>query len=477
MSYNYLSYANMPYWDILPCGISNFGGDTQVFTLPDDITSGPVGMMLNEPALALLKQQQNIYNNWGAATSPIGTTGGVGVTGASTGNIFIDNMINIGNRMTTQATQRRLTGVLTGLGKLREQLYAQLYKPGITDEDAAKINDYITKLNEEEQKLTQAAEEANNGNMQLGDLTKVVAEAESTVQNITGEIRIGQNIKAFLKNMEKTFEKIANIEKRTDLTAPAKERLAQLKSQLEKIKENLEKLQKNPDKLEPAKVNAELTKICAEYNGILSAINQISTSSTTPASTDPTAPTSPSGATSPTTPGSTDPTTPTTPSTPSTPTTPSTPGSTDPTTPTTPSTPATPTAAGYSAEGRQIVDMFDDGDLEDACKKINSGNVMDVMLAWQDLYSAEYDKTFMERFVSKAGYSDKRKYGKLIMNALRDKVLELGIMDKCREDFAKINKEVKSTFWFDNDVSENYDNIIKEIAKKEGKKYVEKPAK
>ena len=39
----------------------------------------------------------------------------------------------------------------------------------------------------------------------------------------------------------------------------------------------------------------------------------------------------------------------------------------------------------------------------------------------------------------------------------------------------KINKEVKSTFWFSNGVSENYDNIIKKIAKAEGKKYVETP--
>lgn len=65
MSFNYLSYANMPYWNILPCGITNFGGDTQVFTLPDDITSGPVGMFLNYPALGVLNRQTTIYNNWG----------------------------------------------------------------------------------------------------------------------------------------------------------------------------------------------------------------------------------------------------------------------------------------------------------------------------------------------------------------------------------------------------------------------------
>ena len=69
MSFNYLSYANLPYWNILPCGITNFGGDTQIFTLPDYLTSGPVGMNLKYPALALLNQQNTIFNNWGMTSS------------------------------------------------------------------------------------------------------------------------------------------------------------------------------------------------------------------------------------------------------------------------------------------------------------------------------------------------------------------------------------------------------------------------
>lgn len=466
MSYNYLSYANMPYWNVLPCGISNFGGDTQVFTLPDDITNGNIGMNLNEQALAVLNQQSNIYNNWGV-TNPVTPTVPGMTTPGGTGNPFIDIMLNVANKWQANATQQRMGNVLSGINKLRQQLYGQLYKPGITEEEAAKINDYITKLNEQEQQLLQAAEDTKNGNMQISDLSQITAQAEAAVQNITGEIQIGQNIKACLKNMEKTFEKISNIEKRTDLTAPAKARLAELKSQLEKIKANLEKLQQNPDKLEPAKVNAELTKLCAEYNGILSAINQISATGVTQS----TSPSQPSTPTDPSTPAE-----PSTPTTPSVPAQPSTPAPAD-NTPAPSSTPTPTSSTGYSAEGRAIVDQFDNGDLEEACKQINSGNVMDVMLAWQDLYATEHNQTFMERFVDKAGYSDKRTYGKLIMNALRDKVLELGLMDECREDFAKINREVKSIFWFDNDCAQNYDNIIKKIAEKEGLKYVDKPAK
>lgn len=463
MSYNYLSYANLPYWNILPCGMTNFGGDIQVFTLPDDITSGPVGMNLNAQALALLNQQQSIYNNWGVTTPGMVP----GVSGGNTGNIFIDNMLNVANRMTAESTQRRISSTLAGIERLRQQMYAQLYKKGITEEEAAKLNDYITKLNEQEEKLLQAQEDAKNGNLSVGDLSKTVAETESAVQNIVGEIQIGQNIKACLKNMEKTFEKIANIEARTDLTAPAKERLAQLKTELEQLKSKLENLQKNPEGLEPAQVNTELTKIATEYNKIINAINQISASSpSTPSSATPGAtPSETPGATPSETPGATPSETPG-----------SEPSGTEEPNTHTPSS-ATPTNSGYSVEGRQLVDLFDEGELEDACSKINSDNVMDVMLAWQDLYATEHEQSFMERFVDEAGYFNKRKYGKIIMNALRDKVLELGIMDECREDFAKINKEVKSTFWFDNDVAKNYDNIIRKIAAKEGRKYVPTPHK
>ena len=449
MSYNYLSYANIPYFGVLPCGMTNFGGDIQVFTLPDDITSGPVGMYLNDPALALLRQQQSIYNNWGfnIPSNPGGT-----------GNIFIDNMLNIANRMQTQNTQRRVSSTLAGIERLRQQLYGQLYKQGITDEEAAKLNEYIDKLNEQEKRLIQAEEDAKNGNLSVSDLAQVAMDVEKSVQNIQGEIQVGQNINAFLKNMDKTFEKIANIEKRTDLTEPAKKRLAELKEQLEQIKEKVENLKSNPDKLDPSQVNTELTKLNREYNKVINSINQISASST-PASNPETEP-APTPAPTP------NPEPAPTPN----PTPSIKPNSNQETTP-------APGGQDYSSEGRQIVDMFDNGGLEEACKLINSDNVMDVMLAWQDLYATEYNKSFMERFVSEAGYSDKRKYGKIIMNALRDKVLELGLMDECREDFAKINREVKSTFWFDNDVAANYDNIIKKIAQKEGKKYVETPAK
>ena len=37
-----LSYANLPYWGILPMGVTNYGRDTQVFTIPE-YASGQYG--------------------------------------------------------------------------------------------------------------------------------------------------------------------------------------------------------------------------------------------------------------------------------------------------------------------------------------------------------------------------------------------------------------------------------------------------
>lgn len=47
------SYANLPYWNILPMGVTNYGGDMQVYTIPDYV-GGSIGMALNPVAQAQL---------------------------------------------------------------------------------------------------------------------------------------------------------------------------------------------------------------------------------------------------------------------------------------------------------------------------------------------------------------------------------------------------------------------------------------
>lgn len=481
MSYNYLSFANAPYVcnNLLPGGITNFGGDTQIFTVPDIIRNGEIGMQLNQPALDLLNTQNNtVLNNWGATfgtgynSSPIG--GGVSGSGVgNTGNAYIDGMMNVVNNMQGNIAQTGASNTMGEISKFKQALYGQLYKQGISEDDAKKVNDYITKLEEAEQKMLKADEEYKNGTINATEYSQASNEAKKALNDIKGEIANKQNLEATLKNIEQTSTKIKGIEARTDLTAPAKERVAEIKTKLEEIKSKVEELKKNPDKKEPTEINNELKKVCTEYNTLLSALNQINAGQV-PASTtasddkdkvdgsdktdkadkaDKTDKADKSGKADKTKKADGK-------------------GGDD----------DNEIAAGdvnseYSEEGREIVDLFDSGDIDAACEKITADNVMDVMLAWQDLYSSEYNQSFMERFIDKAGYSQKRKIGAKIRLALREKARKLGIHKDCQEDFAKINKEVKSTFWFDNGVSKNYENIIKRIAKAEGKQYEDTPKK
>ena len=65
MTIDHISLANIPYWNTLPMGITNFGGDTQVFTIPD-YASAQIGCTLNGQGLAAIQGgAPTLYNNWG----------------------------------------------------------------------------------------------------------------------------------------------------------------------------------------------------------------------------------------------------------------------------------------------------------------------------------------------------------------------------------------------------------------------------
>lgn len=127
----------------------------------------------------------------------------------------------------------------------------------------------------------------------------------------------------------------------------------------------------------------------------------------------------------------------------------------------------------------QIVDQFYDAtycwgtkdeQMEEALNNINSYNVMDVMKAWNLVHSTEKGESFMEAFMWDADSDQKEKYGKQIATALRDRALAAGVFEDCREDFAVIDQELRSWFFISNDISKNFDNIIKKIADAENSK-------
>lgn len=72
MGFDAISMGNVPYWGWLPMGITNFGGDRQLFTI-DTRSTAPIGMALNGYGQYAVNgwYSQPIYNNWGI-NNPVG---------------------------------------------------------------------------------------------------------------------------------------------------------------------------------------------------------------------------------------------------------------------------------------------------------------------------------------------------------------------------------------------------------------------
>lgn len=357
MGISYLSCANAPYWGFLPMGMTNFGGDTQIFTIPEYANSN-IGLLLNPMGQAAIRGTSSLP--WGIQTPS--------VTPDSIRNYAQNLLTPVLNNMTSSSINTSLQNV----SMTKTRLNAMLQQEGITEEQKQKINELLERLDEQEKKLK--------------ELTTSTDLDPQTAYN-----------KAF--EIEKEVRKIVN----------------------------------------------DVVTLSNEIAGV-------STSTTSTTSTDTTGTTS-------------------TTSTSSTSTTSTT------------STDTTGTTQGTDAFGDDIiaaVDAFydatyqvgtDNETFNAVCEYIDKDNVMDIMLAWDQLHSTEEAESFMTAFMWDADSDQKEKYGKHIARALRAKALELGIYNECKDDFAAIDKEMGSWIYISNDIAKNYDNIIKKIAEKEGKTY------
>lgn len=108
------------------------------------------------------------------------------------------------------------------------------------------------------------------------------------------------------------------------------------------------------------------------------------------------------------------------------------------------------------------------------CDQINKDTVMPLMISWNANKSKEKGESFMDAFLWDADRTQKIKYGKQIAGALRGKAMELGIAQDpaLQEAFSKIEHEMNSLFYVDNDkASEGFNKAIEIIAKKMGGEY------
>ena len=353
------SYANIPFWNILPMGITNYGGDTQIFTVPDFL-GGQIGMYLNPAA------QTQMYS---------GFYPGLNLQQPTINQDAVNNLANamlypVLNRMTSATIDACLNNIAITTKKLNEMLQNE-----DTKKYADEINALLDRLKEQEEKLKELTEST--------DLDPKTANTKAN------------EIEKELRNIVSDANKIGKTDKKDEKDVEEK-----------KETENEEEIdeQKKVDEKKDTKETDE--------------VNDSDNSN----------------------------------------------GAKD----------------KFSANIVSLVDRFydatyrtgtDNDEFNAVCESIGKDNVLDVMLAWKKYHGAEKGESFMTAFMWDADRSQKVKYGKQIARALREKATELGIYDKCRDDFAAIDKEMGSWFYVSNNVAQNYDNIIQKIAEKEGKSY------
>ena len=346
MTIDHISQANVPFYPYLPMGVTNFGGDTQIFTI-DPQSTAPIGCALNPQGLAVLNGAYNqpILNNWGYTPS--------------TNNPFMTGMQQTGERVSGNLAAQTINTNLQTIAMAKQRLNSMLLDDGYTKQQQQVINKLIDRLTEEETKLNDLSAETN---LKPSDLYKKAAAIEKNIRAIIADIsKVGAPGEAPKTTGGKTVDENGNT-----------------------VVENDE----DGDGL-------------ADY-------------------------------------------------------------------------------ATFSDEGLLMAEQFynavegpgtDDAAFEEVCKNITPENVIDVMLAYNEMHSAEHGETFMHAFMYDATRSQKLELGKHIKNALMIRAREAGVLHKCKEDFAAIDRELNSWVYVNNDVYKNYDNIVKIIAEAEGQPY------
>lgn len=164
MSVTNLSYANLPFWNILPMGVTNYGGDTQIFTMPDYAGSN-IGMYLNPAAQA---QMNTGFYPGLSLQAPINQ----------------DAVNNMANAMLypvlNQITSATINNCLSNIAMTTQKLNAMLQNED-TKKYADEINALLDRLKEQEAKLKELTESTD---LDPKTANKKANEIETEVRNI-----------------------------------------------------------------------------------------------------------------------------------------------------------------------------------------------------------------------------------------------------------------------------------------------------
>ena len=131
--------ANMPYWNILPMGVSNYGGDTQVYTVEPYLGS-KIGMALN-----------------GAAEAQIPPFNYSPYTGIPIDSAQVDALARAWTApVAANMNSSKFQTVSSLITSTKQKLTSKLGTEGITDESKQQIEALLQKLDELEAQLNEA---------------------------------------------------------------------------------------------------------------------------------------------------------------------------------------------------------------------------------------------------------------------------------------------------------------------------------
>lgn len=176
MTIDHISLANIPYWNTLPMGITNFGGDTQVFTIPD-YASAQIGCTLNGQGLAAIQGgAPTLYNNWGFNPTQE--------------NPFLAGMERTMEQFSKNMGTQTINTCLAAISAAKNRLNAMLLQGNYSDKQQKQIEKLLERLAEQEEKLAKLAEQED---LTPSELVKQANAIEKDVRAILTDIaKIGK---------------------------------------------------------------------------------------------------------------------------------------------------------------------------------------------------------------------------------------------------------------------------------------------
>lgn len=385
--------ANFEYWNRLPMGISNYGGDTQVYTVQDYST--PLFTVYNQQAMASL-------------ATPM--TGECIIPQVQVDPDLVDKLADAMWQPVIKDLAESNMGSIAGtIQSTKTRLNSLLQTQGISDEDKRKVQALLERLDEQERKFRELQNSEGLTNDEVYDRSK---EIERAMREITAETS-QLNITPQRSNQSQSSENEPQ-----GAGSQQSQEMQELTQQLQQLQQQLENLQgQNTGNQQQAAEQSQGFFVAPEYAQGRAELEEKMQQEIDA------------------------------------------------------QTGGVRSAAFMAQEFRDAINYTnwlgiagtDDEKFNNICSQINKDNVMDLMLAYNRFQSSEDGESFMEAFMYDADGEQKPKYGKQIANALKEKAIEVGVYDECKDDFAIIYDEL-GDFSIDNTIYENFDNIIEKIA-------------